>query len=409
LYAPTNLRKLVGVTSQQALKQTTHALQVSCSFFIFFYFFYYIFSSLLIGFFVGEVELKPSPSPLKKARSEEQEQQEGIDLGTESEDFDFEEEEKEEDSEKSGSDSDSDSDDDHSFTTPNISFTLSPPKRKNYSREEEDQDPIVTETDIDILTRRLNKMPTPGGKAKAKKFEEGGKEEEKYMKANHPNIKYMFDDERGQHMLTYEIFLPGGITHQNNIKVHLRESKRGGQTLVIVHPLPTFLFRSDYYYTNCEIRGNGDAITSASRHLARKKAANDIALGYGDGSGSKSNVRAEVTFKLPFRVDNPWDTRNSYVEKYRHTGHTIRSFPYVVMRENANGQNVKVLGNQEVLVVTLVAEKKVESGFNPNATPVRGSLPLMVDGDIDQEGMENANFEVEQLNNHGVGDDSGDL
>jgi hypothetical protein len=51
----------------------------------------------------------------------------------------------------------------------------------------------------------------------------------------------------------------------------------------------------------------------------------------------------------------------------------------------------------------------VESGFNPNATPVRGSLPLMVDGDIDQEGMENANFKVEQLNNHGVGDDSGDL
>jgi hypothetical protein len=83
---------------------------------------------------------------------------------------------------------------------------------------------------------------------------------------------------------------PPTKTYQKNIKVHLHKSKRGGQTLVIVHPLPMFLFQNDYYYMNCEICGNGDTITSASHHLARKKAANKIALGYGNGSGSKSNV-----------------------------------------------------------------------------------------------------------------------
>ena len=57
----------------------------------------------------------------------------------------------------------------------------------------------------------------------------------------------------------------------------------------------------------------------------------------------------------------------------------------MMMRSNAAGHKVKVLGHQEVLVVTLVAERKVESGFNPNATPVRGSLPLMLVGDVDQD------------------------
>jgi hypothetical protein len=82
--------------------------------------------------------LKPSPSPLKKAQSEEQEQQEeGIELGSESKDFDFKEEEKEEDSEKSRSDSDiSNSNNDHFATIPNISFTLSPLKRKNHREEQ---------------------------------------------------------------------------------------------------------------------------------------------------------------------------------------------------------------------------------------------------------------------------------
>ena len=238
----------------------------------------------------------------------------------------------------------------------------------------------------------MKRMETPG---KAKSAPAGAKGPN-YMKTSHPNIKYMFDDERGQHLITYEIFLPGGITNNNNIKIHLRESKKGAQTLVVVHPLPSFLFRSDYFHTNCEIEGQGDTITSASRHLARKRAVNGIALEFGDGTGSTSNVLSEMKFKLPFRVDDPWD-RHSYVEKYRHTGHSIRSYTY--MRSNAAGQKVKVLGHQEVLVVTLVAERKVESGFNPTATPVRGSLPLMLVGDVDQDELDTVNFEVEDLNN----------
>ena len=121
---------------------------------------------------------------------------------------------------------------------------------------------------------------------------------------------------------------------------------------------------------------------------------NSIALEYGDGTGSTTNILSEMTFKLPFRIDDPWD-RHSYVEKYRHTGHSIRSYTYMMMRSNAAGQKVKVLGHQEVLVVTLVEERKVESGFNPNATPVRGSLPLMLVGDVDDA----VDFEVEELNN----------
>jgi hypothetical protein len=36
------------------------------------------------------------------------------------------------------------------------------------------------------------------------------------------------------------------------------------------------------------------------------------------------------------------------------------------------------------------------------------SFMVIVDEDIDQEGMEYMNFEVNQLNNHGIGDDGGD-
>ena len=80
----------------------------------------------------------------------------------------------------------------------------------------------------------MNRMETPGKATRAP----AGAKGHNYMKTSHLNIKYMFDDERGQHLITYEIFLPGGITDNNNIKIHLRESKKGPQTLVVVHPLP---------------------------------------------------------------------------------------------------------------------------------------------------------------------------
>jgi hypothetical protein len=342
----------------------------------------------LFFFLIGEAQLKPSPSPPKRARSGEEisGEQDSSFEAIEEENFDICYSRDTEES--SDEDEDSDEEDYGFFETP---FHQTSANHRTGSR---DENPSIARTDVDILAQRMKRMETPGKAARAPVGAKGPN----YMKTNHPNIKYMFDDERGQHLITYEIFLPGGITDNNNIKIHIRESKKGSQTLVVVHPLPSFLFRSEYFHTNCEIEGQGDTITSASRHLARKRVVNGIALEYGDGSGSTTNVLAEMTFKLPFRVDDPWD-RHSYVEKYRHTGHNIRSYTYMMMRQNAAGQSVKVLRHQEVLVVTLVAERKVESGFNTNATPVRGSLPIMVVGDVDQDELDAVNFEVEELNN----------